>query len=183
MLTTKICKIIKFNAEFTISSRYTVYCMFSVAKKQRDKPSADIETSKKEVPAKKIVKKKKVKKINIKQEPEDDTHPHVKLIIKKSPTKSAKIAEVMMQDMSEVSSELPEGPCQESTETVGEEKKPDVKKKLDTKKKKTVTKKKLPDVKKKQDAKKKPLNRKYKPLTVKPALPRPFRKVIVFFCV
>ena len=87
-----------------------------------------------------------------------------------------------MQDMSEVSSELPEGSCQESTETVGEEKKPDVKKKLDMKKKKTVTKKKLPDVKKKQDAKKKPLNRKYKPLTVKPALPRPFRKVIGFFC-
>ena len=122
-----------------------------------------------------------MKKLNIKQEPEDDSHPHVKLIIKKSPTKSAKIAEVMMQDMSEVSSELPEGSCQDSTETV--EKKPEVKKKSETKKKKIDKKKKLPDVKKKPDAKKKPPNRKYKPLTVKPTMQRPFRKVIVILCV
>ena len=121
----------------------------------------------------------KKNKLNIKQEPDDDTHPHVKLIIKKSPTKSATIAEVMMQDMSEQSSELPEGSSQDSKETVV--KKPEIKKKSSIKKKPDTKKK--PDAKKKsvtkkKDIKRKPPNKKYKPLTVKPSVPRPFRKVM-----
>ena len=128
----------------------------------------------------------KKKKLNIKQEPKDDIHPHVKLIIKKSPTKSANIAEVMMQDISEQSSELlPEVSSPDSKETVT--KKPELKKKSDVKRKPESKKK--PDVKKKLEAKKKleikkklPTkklpNKKYKPLTVKPAAPRPFRKVM-----
>lgn len=144
-----------------------------VVNKQKKKSTATIKTTKK-VPAKKTMKKKK---LNIKQEPDDDTHPHVKLIIKKSPTKSATIAEVMMQDMSEQSSELPEGSSQDSKETVV--KKPEIKKKSSIKKKPDMKKK--PDAKKKsvtkkKDIKRKPPNKKYKPLTVKPSVPRPFRK-------
>ena len=153
--------------------KHVAYCCIpseTVVKKQKNKSAAAIKTLKK-VPAKKTVKKKKV---NIKQEPEDDTHPHVKLIIKKSPTKSAKIAEVMMQDMSEQSSEIPDESSQDSKETVV--KKTDTKKKLDSKKK-LDTKKKL-DMKKKPDAKKKPSNKKYKSVTVKPLAPRPLRKVM-----
>jgi hypothetical protein len=131
---------------------------------------------------KKTVKKKK---LNIKQEPKDDVHPHVKLIIKKSPSKSTNIAEVMMQDISEQSSELlPEVSSEDSKEAIAI--KPESKKKSDAKKKADVKKK--PDGKKKLDVKrkldvkkkppnKKPPNKKYKPPTVKPPVPRPFRKV------
>ncbi|XP_028404444.1 HMG box-containing protein 4-like isoform X2 [Dendronephthya gigantea] len=96
--------------------------------------------------AKKTVKKMK---LNIKQEPDDDTHPHVKLIIKKSPNKSAKIAEVMMQDMSEPSTDLPDEVDQDNKE-------------------------KVPVAK--QNMKKKLTKKKYKSLAVKPLPPRPFRK-------
>ena len=98
--------------------------------------------------------KKKVKKmkVNIKQEPDDSSsHPHVKLIIKKSPTKETKIAEVMMQDMSQgESSELAAGSMEDSKETV------------------RLT---------KADIKKKPSTKKYKPLSVKPLVSKPFKKV------
>lgn len=124
-----------------------------MVKKQKSKSTIASKASKKvkaNGPAKKTVKKMK---LNIKQEPNDDTHPHVKLIIKKSPTKSAKIAEVMMQDMSEPSTDLPDEIGQDNKEKV------------------PVT---------KQNMKKKLTKKKYKSLAVKPLAPRPFRKVRVW---
>lgn len=123
----------------------------TVLKKGKSKSTATIKNPKKvktNVPGKKTVKKKKM---NIKQEKTDnESHPHVKLIIKKSPSKAEKIAEVMMEDVSGESSEIAAEAEQGGKESSGN--KPDMKKKLPTKK--------------------------YKSLSVKPLVPaRPLKKV------
>lgn len=111
-------------------------------------------------------------KVNIKQEPDDENHPHVKLIIKKSPTKPSKIAEVMMQDMSEPSTDQLEGSSQETKEISTN--KPVLATTLHTKKKDLKNK---ADSNKKSVVKNKKTSKKYKSLAVKPRAPRPLKKV------